>query len=415
MQTVVLAAGDGEGLEPVSASVPKPLLPVGGVPLLGRVLRRAVVAGASDVVVVVPPYCQPFVRALGDAVDGVPVTYAVQPRPTGTANALVSARRHLDDDFVVLSGDVLFDVADLEPLYETVPAVSVRACDERGGEPVVVGDGGPVDAAGLDDDPAGAYVDAGACSLPAEATGWTRLPPNDAGERDLASVVDRTAATYDVSPVVVDDRVDVDEPADLLAANRRAFDDWAAEGVGVIVDGTVDEFARLHAPVRVADGASVANGAVVEGPSVVDAGAVVEPNAYVGPYSYVGPDGTVGHSTRVANVVLLEGARIGPNCALEDSILGPGAEVCAGTAVANREHEPRTTVANREAEPGMPEDAPEGPTGRGDHSTRGSGEGFGVVVGGCATIEAGARVDTGVVVPRYATVDDDALRNDDSP
>jgi hypothetical protein len=38
-----------------------------------------------------------------------------------------------------------------------------------------------------------------------------------------------------------------------------------------------------------------------------------------------------------------------------------------------------------------------------------------VVVGGCATIEAGARVDTGVVVPRYATVDDDALRNDDSP
>lgn len=404
MQTVVLAAGDGAELEPVSESVPKPLLPVGGEALVVRVARRAVAAGASDLVVVVPPYCQPFVRAIGDAVDGVPVTYAVQPRPTGTANALVGARRHLDDDFVVLPGDVLFDVADLKSLYETVPTVCVRAADDRSDEQVVVGDGGPIDLARLEDGNEGSYVDAGACSLPAEAMQWTRLPPNDAGERDLATVVDRTAATYDVRPVVVDDHVDVDAPADLLAANRRAFDDWATRRVDVVVDGTVEEMARLHGPVRVADGASVANGAVVEGPAVVEAGAVVEPNAYVGPYSYVGPDVTVGHSTRVTNVVLLDGARVGSSCTLEESIVGPDADVGAETTVANREHEQGTL--DHETRPTAWHD---------DHSSSRGARSFGVVVGGSATIDGRVRVGTGVVVPQYATVDDGALRREDSP
>jgi NDP-sugar pyrophosphorylase family protein len=101
MQTVLLAAGDGRALEPLSSSIPKPLLPVGGDALLAHVAGRAVAAGASDLIAVVPPYYQPFVCTLGDAVDGVQVRYAVRPRPTGTANALVGARRHLDDDLVV--------------------------------------------------------------------------------------------------------------------------------------------------------------------------------------------------------------------------------------------------------------------------------------------------------------------------
>jgi bifunctional UDP-N-acetylglucosamine pyrophosphorylase/glucosamine-1-phosphate N-acetyltransferase len=416
MQTVLLAAGDGLRMEPLSSSVPKPLLPVGGDALLVHAARRAVAAGASDLVVVVPPYYQPFARTLGNTVNDVPVRYAVQPRPTGTANALVGARRHLDDDFVVLPGDCVFDVSDLESLYETVPTICVRATTGRNTDPVVVGDGGPVDVARLADDHGTAYVDAGACSLPREAMQWTRFPPNDAGERDLATVVDRTAATDDVRPVVVDDHVDVDSPGDLLAANRRVFEDVStggseesATGGFEVADGTVEEMARCHGPVRVSEGASVANGAVVEGPAVVDANAVVESNAYVGPYSYVGPNVTVEHSTRVANTILLEDARIGPNCAVEDSVLGRDADVGARTIVANHdpgpEHEPTTTERESGASTCLD-----------DRSVQDSTHSFGMVVGASATVSGTVHVDSGVVVPQYATVDDDsALRCDDSP
>ncbi|WP_227133138.1 sugar phosphate nucleotidyltransferase [Halorubellus salinus] len=388
MQTVLLAAGDGERLEPLSASVPKPLVPVGGDPLLVHVARRAVAAGASALVVVVPPYYQPFARALGDAVDGVPVTYAVQPRPMGTANALVVARNHLDGDFVVLPGDALYDDAALASIYANVPTVGVRARDEPATDPVVVGDGGPLEVERLDDDESGAYVDAGACSLPAEAKQWTRPPTNDAGERDLAAVVERTAAGHDLRPVVVDDHVDVDSPGDLLAANRRAFDEWAERSPGQLVEGSVHEMARLHGPVRVEPGASVAYGAVVEGPAIVAAGARIEADAYVRPYSYVGPKVVVGHGTEVSSCILLSGATIGSMSALADSVVGPDADIGARTHVVGPTQVPDALDA--EATVG-PRSTPE--------------PDFGVVVGESATLGDDVHVDPGVVVPRYASVD----------
>lgn len=394
MQTVVLAAGDGEGLEPVSSSVPKPLLPVGGVPLVVRVARRAVAAGATELVVVVPPYCRPFVRALGDAVDDVPVRYAVQPRPMGTANALVAARSHLDDDFVVLPGDALFAVADLASIYATVPAVAVRGRSASRTRRVLVGDGGPLDVSNLGDDRAGTYVDAGACSLPAAAMHWTRPSPNDDGERDLAAVVERTAADHDVRPVVVGDHVDVDDPPRLLAANRRAFDEWTGRHPRAVVGGAVDEVTRLHGRVRVASGASVASGAAVEGPAVVEQGAVVEPNAYVRPYSYVGPDVTVEHSTEVSNAILLEGARVGPLAEVVDSVLAPDAAIGAETTVAGCDHRGLARGEDLPAE----------------RDGEAAGDGFGVVVGEGATVGAGVRVERGVVVPRYERVEDGTTR-----
>lgn len=388
MQTVLLAAGDGERLEPLSASVPKPLVPVGGEPLLVHAARRAVAAGATDLVVVVPPYYQPFARALGDAVDGVPVTYAVQPRPMGTANALVVARDHLDGDFVVLPGDALYDDAALASLYANVPTVGVRARDEPATDPVVVGDGGPLDVERLADEETGTYVDAGACSLPAEAMHWTRPPTNDDGERDLASVVERTAADHDLRPVVVGDHVDVDAPGDLLAANRRAFDEWAERSPGQVVEGSVDEMARLHGPVRVEPGASVAYGAVVEGPAIIAAGARIEADAYVRPYSYVGPKVVVGHGTEVSSCILLSGATVGSMSALPDSVVGPNADVGARTHVARPTRVPddldAEAVVDVRSTP-LPE--------------------FGVVVGESATLGDDVHVDAGVVVPRYATVD----------
>ncbi|WP_323676282.1 sugar phosphate nucleotidyltransferase [Halorubellus sp. PRR65] len=388
MQTVLLAAGDGERLEPLSASVPKPLLPVGGDPLLVRVARRAVAAGATDLVVVVPPYYQPFARALGETVEGVPVTYAVQPRPMGTANALVVTRTHLDSDFVVLPGDTIYDDAALRSLYANVPTVGVRARDEPATDPVVVGDGGPLDVGSLADEGTGAYVDAGACSLPAEAKHWTRPPTNDAGERDLAAVVERTANGHDLRPVVVDDHVDVDAPGDLLAANRRAFDEWADRSPGQVADGSVHEMARLHGPVHVEPGASVACGAVVEGPAIVAAGARVEADAYVRPYSYVGPKVVVGHGSEVSACILLSDATVGSQSTLADSVVGPDADVGA-----------RTNALGPTCVP----DALDADARTGSQST--PTPEFGVVVGESATVGDDVHVDPGVVVPRYATVD----------
>lgn len=388
MDTVVLAAGDGEGLDPLTASRPKPLLPVCGEPLVARVARTAVAAGATSLVVVVPPHVRQFVNALGECVEGVPVTYAVQPRPTGTANALVAARPHLDGDFAVVPGDTLVDADELASLYECVPSVGVSPQPTSRGDPVVAGDGGPLDVDSLAEDGTGAFVDAGACSLPADALGWTRVPRNEDGERDLVGVVERTADEHRVRPVRVDDRLDVDAPDDLLAANERAMRDWAAPVDGPVVEGTVSDHARLQGAVRVEPGATVAAGAVLEGPAVVGVDARIGPNAHVEPSTFVGRDVEVGHSVHLENAILLEGSTVAHSAHLPDSVVGPDAHVGAATTVGNR-HPGGDHVV-----------------GDGDTAYRAAdSREFGVVVGEAATVGVDASIDAGVTLDRYATTD----------
>jgi bifunctional UDP-N-acetylglucosamine pyrophosphorylase/glucosamine-1-phosphate N-acetyltransferase len=400
MQTVLLAAGDGAGMEPLSSTIPKPLLPVGGDPLLVHVARRAVAAGATKLVVVVPPYYQPFTRALGDDIEDVPVTYAVQPRPMGTANALVVARSLLDDDFVVLPGDTLYDVDDLTSLYASVPTVAVSAR----GEPttvdtgsVVVGDGGPLDVGALATDSDETYVGTGACSLPHQAKHWTRLPPNDEGERDITGIVERTAETADLRPVLLGDYVDVDHPWELLEANDRLLDDWAETTDEPAVEGAVDEQARLHGHVRVDADATVAHGAVVEGPAIVAAGATIEPNAYVRPYTYVGPNVTVGHGTEVRRSILLDDAHVDSNSVVVDSILGPRVHFAAGTRVEAARREPSHVIVD--------DDVVYAPT---------TGARFGVVAGEGASTSIHTNIDAGSTLARYATVDAGGVRYSDT-
>lgn len=385
MQTVLLAAGDGEDIAPLSASTPKPLLPVAGEPLLAHAARRAVTAGATSLVVVVPPSPRPFVDALGSTFEGVPVTYAVQPRPTGTAKALGFAKRHVSGDFVVLPGDTLYDPGDLAALFESVPSVCVTKRSTRSNAPVLVGDGGPLDVGALADDEAGTYVDTGACSLPARATEWTRVPRNDDGERDVVGIVERTAEECDVTPVVVAESVDVDQPSDLLDATETVLGAWALTVGGPVVGGSVSERARLHGPVRIERGAEVKPGAVLEGPVVVDEDATVGSNARITPCTYLGSGASVGHSAVVERSVVLSNASVGHNSKVAESVLGPNVEFGPGTTVGTLKHESSGT-----------------------HPVAFEGEcdrAFGVVVGEGASTGVGTSLHVGVTLGRRTTTD----------
>jgi|AntRauTorcE11898_2_1112593.scaffolds.fasta_scaffold00055_7 bifunctional UDP-N-acetylglucosamine pyrophosphorylase/glucosamine-1-phosphate N-acetyltransferase len=385
MQTVLLAAGDGEDIAALSASTPKPLLPVAGDPLLVHVARRAVTAGASSLVVVVPPSPRPFVDVLGSTFEDVPVVYAVQPRPTGTAKALAFAERNLDDDFVLLPGDTLYDPVDLGALYESVPCVCVTKRSARSNAPVLVGDGGPLDVAALADDEAGTYVDTGACSLPARATDWTRVPWNDDGERDVVGVVERTAEECEVRPVVVERHVDVDRPRDLLTATESVLEAWAGTVGGPVVGGHVSDRARLHGPVCVERGAVVEAGAVIEGPAFVDEGATVGSNARIAPSTYLGEDASVGHSALVERSVVLSNASIGHSSTVTDSVLGRDVEFGALTTVGTLK------PANNRSDPVMLESEGERP--------------FGVVAGEGARTGVHTSLHAGVTLGRRSTTD----------
>lgn len=117
MQAVILAAGRGTRLEPVTDHVLKPLIPFWGKPFLEYLLD--VVEPVADEAIIVTPPDDRIPSALGTRHGRLPLRYAVQPTPLGTGDALLQAREMLEDSFLLLLGDTLPRRETLQGLIET--------------------------------------------------------------------------------------------------------------------------------------------------------------------------------------------------------------------------------------------------------------------------------------------------------
>lgn len=116
MKGIVLAAGKGTRLYPMTKPVSKPLLPVYDKPLIYYPIAILMQAGISDIMVIVPPdETETFRALLGDGSGfGVKISYAEQPVARGIADALLIGREFVGDDQVCLVlGDNIFYAPDL--------------------------------------------------------------------------------------------------------------------------------------------------------------------------------------------------------------------------------------------------------------------------------------------------------------
>jgi MurNAc alpha-1-phosphate uridylyltransferase len=121
-KAMILAAGLGERMRPLTDHTPKPLLPVGGKPLLLWQLERLMAAGFTELVINHAHLGQQLEDFFGDGRRfGVHITWSREAQPLETAGGIATALAHLGDaPFVVTNGDVYvdFDYARLRPVLE---------------------------------------------------------------------------------------------------------------------------------------------------------------------------------------------------------------------------------------------------------------------------------------------------------
>lgn len=116
MQAVIMAAGEGRRMRPLTLEKPKPLIQVAGKPLIEHVLE--VLPNEIDEIIVVIGYKGDMIQAhLGDSYKGRPVRYAHQWMQAGTAHALSIARPLLSGKFLLANAD---DILGKEALQEAV-------------------------------------------------------------------------------------------------------------------------------------------------------------------------------------------------------------------------------------------------------------------------------------------------------
>lgn len=134
MKALVLAAGQGTRLRPLTEDKPKALVEVDGTPLIEDVFDNLIGIGVDEFVVVVGYLKEKIIERYDDEYRDIPITYAHQREQLGLAHALLQAEPYVDDDFVLMLGDNIFranlgdvvnrqqeDRADAAFLVEEVP------------------------------------------------------------------------------------------------------------------------------------------------------------------------------------------------------------------------------------------------------------------------------------------------------
>lgn len=107
MKAIVLAGGRGTRLRPYTTVLPKPLMPVGDLPILEILIRQLKAAGCSEIILAVGYLAQLIQAYCGDGSRwGVSIRYSYEKEPLGTAGPL-GLIEGLDSPFLVMNGDVL--------------------------------------------------------------------------------------------------------------------------------------------------------------------------------------------------------------------------------------------------------------------------------------------------------------------
>jgi bifunctional UDP-N-acetylglucosamine pyrophosphorylase/glucosamine-1-phosphate N-acetyltransferase len=353
MKAIILAAGDSTRMLPLSANLPKHLLPVAGKPLLYHTLDALSRAGIRETLIVYGYHAEKLSEAVRSHSWGeMSIEFILQEERKGTAHAAGYAREFCGaENAIMMYGDVMVGPGTFEGLKKFHSragfdfTLTVKQVEDPSAYGVVAVDGDK--ATGLIEKPkadqlisnlanAGIYV----IGEPLwDAIDKTKLSAR--GEYEITDSIMMLIKRGNVGAYTLPSWwLDVGKPWDLLEANKLILSDMPES-----IKGQVEKGATIKNGGVVEEGALIKAGAYIEGPVYISEGAVVGPNCYLRAHTYLGKQVKVGNAVEIKNSIIMEGTNVGHLSYVGDSIIGRGSNFGAGTITANLRHDNRAVMA----------------------------------------------------------------------
>jgi len=345
MKAVLLAAGAGERLMPITATRPKHLIKVGGKPILQFCLEAVKHAGITEAIIVTHFMADAIHEYFGDGAKlGLKLTYVKQKEILGTGNAAETAEPYIDSDFVLIYGDLLFGQDAVKTVLsqfktgKTAAVMAVVQVDKPENYGIIEQDTEGKVKRIVEKPEAGKapsnLANAGIYAFSKEVFDKIKLTKKShRGEWELTdalTMIAQEGKTVLAAQLKKGEWIDVGRPWDLLDANV-----WALKRMEHRVLGTVEKGAHLMGQVTVAETARVRSGAYIEGPVFIDEEADVGPNCFIRPGTSLGKKTRVGNGCEIKNTIVMDGTHIGHLSYVGDSIIGEKCNFGAGTIIAN--------------------------------------------------------------------------------
>ncbi len=301
MKAIILAGGEGKRLRPITEKMPKPLVPIGGTPIIRLILKKLYDAGVREAAVTTGYLSDMLVSYLGDECCGIKIRCFKEETPLGTAGGILPCREFIGNEpFIVMSGDALCCI-DIKKAIEkrgTEDADAVLLlthCDSPGEYGIVL-------------------TDSEGC-----VSGFYEKPSVMSSFSDTVNT-----GIYVLSPRIFD-LIPKDRPYDfgselfpqMLRTGRSLF---AVCGRGYWCDiGDPDAYYRANMRAS-------GNKSIIPQSSYTD-GSIIRSSVLM-------DDCTVKNGSVIENSVLCKGVKIGKNVLIKGSFIGEGAIIGDGAVLA---------------------------------------------------------------------------------
>ncbi len=344
MKAVVLAAGKGERLWPLTETRPKPLLPIANKPILQHTVETLVDAGIHELILVISYKGEMVRESLGDGSSlDCEFVYIKQKIPRGTADAVGTAGSMLkgEDRFVVMYGDDYFEEHAVKGFVAkaeqndgvTMGTAKVQDASQFGtveasnGRVTRIREKLPRQELGVVN--AGLYLMTSSIFSSIKKTKRSKRGEFELTD-SLRTLIDQGEPVR--SHMLGDGQwLGISYPWDLLDANQRLIMAQEAE----LMQGRIEDGAHVEGSVVIEEGSVVKAGSRIEGPVHIGKGCEIGPNAYLRPFTSLGQDVKVGAACEVKNSIVMPKAKIPHLSYVGDSIIGEGCSLGAGTITAN--------------------------------------------------------------------------------
>jgi mannose-1-phosphate guanylyltransferase/mannose-1-phosphate guanylyltransferase/phosphomannomutase len=333
MKAMVLAAGLGTRLRPVTHAIPKPMVPVLNRPVMEHSVRLLARHGFEQAIANVFWFPETIEGHFGDGSQlGLELSYSHEERLLGTAGGVRNAAEFLGDSFLVVAGDALTDIdfTAMREFHEShdglVTLATKRVADTDQFGVVIAGEDGRVQGFQEKPDPAEALSDlANTCIYMFRSEVFEHFPDpgtsRAAGPEDPPEFADWA---MDVFPALLENDIpfysheidaywnDIGNLEELRQGNVDALRGEVSVEPGApqvgegVWSGSPLEGAEVDAPALVGEGVELGEGARIAGPAVIGSGCEIGERAYVG-----------------RGAVLLDGAVVAAGSMLVGAIAGP--------------------------------------------------------------------------------------------
>lgn len=343
LKAIILSAGEGSRMRPLTLTKPKTMLPVAGKPIIQYNIESLRDNGITDILLIVR-YKEEIVRNyFGDGSDfGVNISYKTQKDFLGTANAISYGEDFIDDSIIVLNGDIILDDEIIHEIIKKYNYLSpdtlmlLTEVEDPSAFGVVEIENGNikniVEKPKREEAPSN-LVNAGIYIFNKDI--FDKIRETEISERGEYEITDSVSLQIEDNKTVIGhktskDWIDVGRPWELIEVNEELIGKLKTE-----IKGTVEAGAVIHGEVFLDEGSVIKAGVYIEGNVYIGKNCGIGPNSYIRGNTYFGDNVHVGNAVEIKNSIIMENTNVSHLSYVGDSVIGSNCNIAAGTNIAN--------------------------------------------------------------------------------